>query len=318
MGTDIKRRQHSWIAAQCLCALLGACSQRVAPQTPGPVQATPQRAAALQRDDAAMDEALRTLLDQFRDKFRCNGVSGCPSQQALRQFGWPARPYVEQVFHSAPAQATYRSRAMWLVASLRDPAAKGTLRQGLRDRDPDVRGYAAWGLALLSEPDYRQLVAHLLEEPLHAWTAPGRLSALWGLGLLGDAAARATFVREAATLSTHPMAGPALVWAAQLCSPANAPDDTPAVPLAAAATATDDCAGLLAKISRNPSFLPRRAALRAIAANPKRVHLPVLMAALSDPVHSLRELAAQTLGHLAQDGVVRTPAQWRHWVAAQP
>lgn len=264
-----------------------------------------------------MDEALRSLLDQFRDKFRCNGVSGCPSQDALRRYGWPARSYVEQVFHSAPAQASYRSRAMWLLGSLADPAAKGTLRQGLRDRDPDVRGYAAWGLALLQDPGYRQLVAHLLEEPLHAWTAPGRLSALWGLGLMGDQAARSDFVREAAMLSTHPMAGPAMVWAAHLCAPAQSAASSAAIPLADSATATDDCAGLLASISRNPSFLPRRAALRAIAANPKRVHLPALVAALSDPVHSLRELAAQTLGQLAQDGVIRTPAQWQAWVEAQ-
>lgn len=268
------------------------------------------------RDSAAMDEALRGLLDAFRDKFRCNSVSGCPSQEALRQFGWQARPFIEQVFQSAPTQATYRSRAVWLLASLRDPLARGTLRSALRDRDPDVRGYAAWGLALLREPDYAQWVAPLLDEPLHPWTAPGHLSALWGLGYLGDAAAQRAFLQGASTLATHPMAGPAMVWAATLCTPAGNPAGLEPVALAGDASEATGCPALLAQISRNPGFLPRRAALRALAIAPTPSSAHALAAATSDPVHSLRELALQALAQLAGDGVTRTSAEWQAWAQA--
>jgi HEAT repeat protein len=249
-----------------------------------------------------MDEALRGLLDQFRDKFKCNGVSGCPSQDALLAFGWTARPYVEQVFASAPAQSTYRARSVWLLGQLADPMAQPVLRGALRDRDPEVRGYAAYGLARLGD---RAMLAELqdwTEGPVHPWTGPAQLTAWWALWQLGDKAALAQFTATVEQLASHPMAGPSLVWASHLC----------------AETPPHTCDAVLPRIAQHPAFLPRRAALRAMARSPQASFAPVLVLLLRDPVQSVRDLAQATLVAISGRGDLQGLPAWENWLATQP
>jgi HEAT repeat protein len=248
-----------------------------------------------------MDEALRGLLDQFRDKFKCNGVSGCPAQDALLAFGWTARPYVEQVFASAPAQASYRARSVWLLGQLADPMSQAVLRGALRDRDPEIRGYAAYGLARLGDQAILPELREWTEGPVHPWTGPAQLSAWWALWRLGEVNALAQFIQTTEQLASHPMAGPSLVWASHLCA------DTP----------PHTCDSVLPRMAQHPAFLPRRAALRAMAKAPQASFAPVLVLLLRDPVQSVRDLAQATLVAISGRGDLQGLPAWETWLAAQ-
>lgn len=285
-------------------ALAASGCRAEVPEQPATKQVAPvaQRQQALGRDPQAMDEALRGLLDQFRDKFKCNGVSGCPSQEALRAFGWTARPYVEQVFASAPAQSNYRARSVWLLGQLADPMAQPVLRGALRDRDPEVRGYAAYGLARLGDGAVAGELREWTEGPVHPWTGPAQLAAWWALWRLGDAAALTHFTATATQLASHPMAGPSLVWASHLC----------------AETPPHTCDAVLPRIALHPAFLPRRAALRAMASAPQPSFAPVLVQLLRDPVQSVRDLAHNTLVTISGRGDLQGLPAWEAWLATQP
>ena len=118
-----------------------------------------------------MPEPLREALKQFRDRFACNTISGCPSENVLRNMGWLARPYLQQIFEKAPDQAQYRSRSVRLIAELRDPQARAFLRERLQDADPETRAYAIFGLGLIDDREMEHLLPTIGRDDPTAWMA---------------------------------------------------------------------------------------------------------------------------------------------------
>ncbi len=253
---------------------------------------------ALRRDPDAMDEGLREALRQFRDKFQCNGISGCKSEQTLVEYGWAARPYLEQLFQQAPPQASYRTRTVRTIAQLRDPSAQAFLVHVLQDRDPEAKAYAIWGLGLLDAKNLRNRFEHIAKEATTPWLAPPRLTALWALHRWGDVAAGEQFLQQLRVLSGQQMAGPALTWAAELCMREEAPD----------------CRTVLPLLARHPGFTTRRQAARAMAARPVHGYEPALTDLSGDTVRSISEHAMTALQQLT--GLTYTDAAaWRQWCA---
>jgi hypothetical protein len=253
-------------------------------------------AAALGRDPEAMDEGLRQALHEFRDKFQCNSISGCRSEAVIVGYGWAARPYLEQLFQLAPAQASYRSRAIRALAQLRDPATQPLFLRLIQDRDPDVRAYAIWGLGLLDARGLRDRLVRVAHEEASAWLAPARFSALWALARWGDEDAAVEYVQLVKTLSEQQMAGPALTWAAELC----ARDDAP------------DCRQVLPLLARHPGFTTRRQAARTMTAHPVHGYEAALVDLAGDSVRSIADAAEDALRRLTGESLKGAEA-WRTW-----
>lgn len=274
-----------------------------APSPAGAVQPAAQlaqdlRRQALQRDPEASDEALRDLISELKDRFRCNAISGCPVHARIAQYGWAARPYLETLFNKAGWQASYRARTAQLIAELGDPLAEPFLARLLEDRDPEVRAYAALGLMRLGGERHRGR----LQELRHAdqpWQAPARLAALFALWRLGDQAAGAEFSALLASLADLHAAGPALTLGAELCRQAEAPDCSAALPL----------------IARHPGFQPRRAALLAMTARLRPSYAAALVYLLGDQARSLRDEAEAGLVALSGDATRSGREAWQQWCA---
>lgn len=271
---------------------------RVAP-LPGQAPAPPPKSPHLQalaRDPDAMDEGLRQALHEFRDKFQCNGISGCHSEAVIVGYGWVARPYLEQLFQMAPAQASYRSRAVRALAQLRDPASQPFFLRLLQDRDAEVRAYAIWGLGLLDARDVHDRLARIAHDDVPAWLTPARFSALWALARWGDEDAAVEFVQLIRTLADQQMAGSALTWAAELCMRDDAPD----------------CRQVLPLVARHPGFTARRQAARAMTARPVHGYEAALVDLAGDSMHSLAQAAEEALRQLTGESLFGAAA-WRAW-----
>ncbi len=291
-----------------LFVLLTACQAQSSTPTrdaesAGPVTATTPadlHRQALTRDPQAVDDGLRGALTDFRDKFKCNNISGCKPEEVLLGFGWQALPQLQMMFAQAPSQAPYRSRIIKVIAEMRAPMTLGTLAKGLQDRDADVRGYAAYGLALLEAQAFRPILMRTGQDPVPVWQAPARVGALWGAGRLGDSASALGFVAYLKALAQENMAGPALAWGVELCMRPESPD----------------CREVLPTIARHASFTARRQAARAMAARPLIAYAPALIELTADPVHSIARVAQAALVQLA--GVdLPDAAAWRVWCAQQ-
>ena len=251
------------------------------------------------RDPDAVPEAIRDALKQFRDRFACNNISGCPSENVLLNYGWAARPFLQQVFEKAPEQAQYRSRAVRLIAELRDPLARGFLRDRLQDSDPETRAYAVFGLGLIDDRDMARLLPTIGRDDSSAWMAPVRLSALWLALRWGDASAQQAFVQQLAMLAEQQMAVQGLVWGLTLCMR----DDGPR------------CQAALPTIARHPNFLVRRQVAKAMAAAPQPSYALGLVALTTESARSISEPAEQALRVLSgQD--LHGSGEWRRWCEA--
>lgn len=293
-------RMKGLVVLWASCAV--ACARPEAPARPdaavAQVQASPVDAygQALGHDPEPIDEGLRVALHDLRDRFLCNSISGCKSEQVLIDYGWTVRPYLEQVFTTASAQASYRARTVRIIAQLRDPAALPFLVQVLPDRDPEVRAYAIFGLGLLDAQQLRGRVAAIAREDIVPWTAPARLSALWTLHLWRDPGAGEAFLAALRVLSGQHTGALGLTWGAELCMRDGAPD----------------CRTVLPLIARHPGFSARRQAARAMAARPEPGQEAALVELTADPVHSIGELAEGALRRLTGTSLVGAEA-WRSW-----
>lgn len=282
--------------------VLCACTQPPAPvPSPQPDASTAldPHTAALGPDPDAMPEPLRLALKDFRDKFACNNISGCPSERVLVGFGWTARPYMQQVFEKATDQATYRARAVRVIAELQDPQAIPFLRDRLGDNDPEVRAFAVYGLALADDRDLERLLPTIGRDDATAWMAPVRLSALWAAHRWGDRTAERAFVHQLAWLARQHMAVQGLTWGLTLCMRQDGPHCEPALPA----------------IARHPNFLVRRYVAQAMAAAPKPAYAAGLVALANETAKSISEPAVQALRVLSGQNLT-TAAEWRQWCAA--
>lgn len=254
---------------------------------------------ALGRDPDALPESLRDALQQFRDRFACNNVSGCPSEHVILNFGWMVRPYLQNIFEKAPDQAQYRSRAVRVIAELRDPMARTFLRDRLQDSDPETRAYAVFGLGLLDDRELARLLPTIGRDDWSAWMAPVRLSALWLSRRWGDPTAEHAFLQQLAMLANEQMAVQGLVWGLTLCMR----DDGP------------NCQAALPAIARHPNFMVRRQVAKAMARAPLPAFASGLVALTTETARSISEPAEQALRVLSgQD--LHGGTEWRRWCAA--
>lgn len=285
-----------------LLLITSACAESPPPAAVDASAVAPPRdlhREALGRDPDAMPEALRDALKNFRDRFACNSISGCPSERVLLDLGWTARPYLQQVFDKAPAQATYRARAVRLIAELRDPLARTFLRERLQDADPETRAYAIFGLGLIDDRELEHLLPTIARDDASAWMAPVRLSALWLAAKWGDPSAERAFRQQLAWLARQQMAVQGLVWGLTLCMR----DDGP------------HCEAALPAIARHPNFLVRRQVAKAMAAAPKPAYALGLVGLTAETARSISEPAEQALMVLSgQD--LHDAASWRRWCEA--
>ncbi|MSP90759.1 MAG: HEAT repeat domain-containing protein [Myxococcales bacterium] len=296
------------IAAGVLAWTTGVACDRGAVEVPAqPAHATPARepqrptahVQAIGPEPAAEDEGLRVALQAVHDKFACNAVSGCPAHGTLVGFGWAAVPHLQALFARAPAQAGWRARVVHVLADLGHPGNAALFEQALADRDPEVRGHAAVGLALLDVGAARPRLRALADDDAGPWFAPGRLGALWALHRLGDGDAGRTFVAVLGSLADQNLASHAIHFGVGLCARPGAPD----------------CADVLPVLARHPGFLGRRAVARALAAAPRRQDATALVGLAADPVRSIAEVAMTALARL--DGIPRPDAAaWQAWCRA--
>lgn len=290
--------------AWMLAALASGCRGEPAPTadastvapTAAAAPAPDPRQQALARDPEASDEALRDLLSELKDRFRCNAISGCPVHPRIVQYGWAARPALEALFTKAGWQASYRARSVQLVAELADPLAEPFLLRLLEDRDPEVRGHAAIGLARLGAAQHRRRIQELSFAD-QLWQAPARIGALYALWRLGDAAAGDAFAQALVDLAPLHAAGPALTLGAELCRLQPAPD----------------CAAALPLIARHPGFQPRRAALLAMTARLRPGYAPALVYLLGDQARSIRDEAEGALVALTGESQRSGREAWQAW-----
>lgn len=289
-----------WIAA-----IATACARPAQPPASTPVgrdavHAIPSAAAdgASGYDPDAADESLRDLLLALQDRFRCNGVSGCPAHAQLVAMGWGARLPLEQVFLQAPQQAPWRVRTVAILAALGDPQGEALFVRLLDDRDPEVRGHAINGLGRIGATALRQRIwEQSAAEGL--WLAPARMAALHVLARWGDPAASQAFSRDLAQLAVQPMATAALVLAGGLCR------DVP--------TPTIDCTAGLVAMARHPVFHVRKAAVTAMAAAPRPAMAAALVYLSGDQARSIRDEAESTLVRISGESNRHGHAAWQGW-----
>lgn len=290
-----------------ILVLCAACSRPPAAATAPPVEATrgavmlaadvSPATAALGRDREAMDEGLRVALADFRDRFKCNAISGCPAQDVLVGFGWTARPYLEQVFVAASAQASYRGRAIRTLAELRDPQALPLLVKTLGDRDPETRAYAIYGIGLLDAREHLVKIQNAALEDETTYTAPSRLSAWWLLAKWAQPNASARFIELLQNVSQQQMGGPALTWGVELCGRADAPD----------------CSGLMPAIAQHPAFTVRRVVVNAMASRPVAAYAAALVKLSGDPIGTIARRAEEGLQAISGRSDLHGHGVWTSW-----
>jgi hypothetical protein len=280
-----------------LFAIACAACERPAPPVAASL-APPLRAQATAHDPDADDEGLRAAMRQLRDRFACNAVSGCPAHAVIAGYGWHAVPLLQQTFERAPPQSSYRARTVRLLAESRHPGNEMMLAHVLGDRDPEVRGHAAVGLAWLGARRHEPALRALAGDDGGPWFAPGRLGALFALHVWGEPTAGAAYLRVLTELGDQNLAAHAIAFGVALCREPQGPDCTPLYP----------------RLARHPGFLGRRAVVDAMVAAPQRQHVPALVELTADPVRSLADKAQHALAQVS-GGPERPTAAWRQWAA---
>jgi hypothetical protein len=267
---------------------------------PPPAQppALPLRTQATASDPDADDEGLRAALRQLRDRFACNAVSGCPAHAVIAGYGWNAVPHLQQTFDRAPLQSSYRARTVRLLAEARHPGNEAMFAHVLDDRDPEVRGHAAVGLAWLGARRHELAVRALAGDDSGPWFAPGRLGALFALHVWGDPSAHSAYLRALDALSDQNLAAHAIAFGVALCREPQGPDCTAHYP----------------HLARHPGFLGRRAVVDAMVAAPQPKYVPALVELTADPVRSLADKAQRALVQMS-GGPERPTTAWRQWAA---
>ena len=260
---------------------------RAAPARPD-ARAVTERANG--RDDEAMPEGLRLALDELRDKFRCNGVSGCPAADVIRGFGFVAGPYLVQLLELARPDDAWRPRAVMLLAELGAPRAWQALERLLDDGDPEVHAAALFGLAQLDRPRALELARPRSAGRPPPFLAGPQLTALWllargGEGSRGEAErsrALGALHERGVDLTAQLLAGKGIRALLGLCARADSPDCRPVTHAAA----------------QHPTYHLRKAAAVAIAAHPAPADRSLLEQLRDDKVPSIRRLATTTLAKL--------------------
>lgn len=281
-------------------ALLGVvvgCASPPPPQAVVPAAAVLQvRQAAVTHDREAPDEALRDAINALQDRFKCNAISGCAAHAQLVQFGWAARPVVEQSFARAGLQSSWRARAVQIVAELGDPQGEPFLARLSDDRDPEVRAWALVGLGKLGTPRHHGLIA-LQAGTDTLWLAAPRLAALWAQDQLGQPGAGAAFSAELAALAQQQMAATALVVGVWLCRQPGSPD----------------CGAVLPVIAKHANFQVRRDALQAMLARLRPHFAEALVYLTNDQARSIRSGAEEGLVALSGEVTLTGHAAWQGW-----
>ncbi len=265
-----------------------------------PVAAAVPPAQATDLDPTAMDEGLRQALVDLRDKFRCNSISGCKAHAVLTGFGERALPALQNVFHTAPRQAQWRSRTVRIIADMQVPQARSFLRQVLTDDSDSARAYAVYGLALLDDRRDQQMMHNYADAPGIIASAMTRVAAAWGLAYLGDSAYAKRFVALTHEAAAHQLGGATLRWALQLCRVPHGPP----------------CEGTLEAAARHPSYVVRREVLTSVDGTMRSAPALVILAA--DPNVNLARRAERALRKLSGRADVRGGPAWRAWLAARP
>lgn len=280
-----------------LLFLVFACQTPEAPKVQPDVQITADpHVEALGRDPEPLPESLRQALKDFRDRFACNAISGCPSEQVLLQAGWVIRPYVQQIFEKAPEQSSYRARAIHLLALLRDPQARPFLRDRLDDRDPETRALAIFGLGLLNDEQVQRLANTVTRDDPSVWMAPVRLSALWVAQRAGDRTANRAFLHQLALLARQQLAMSGLLWGLELCQRGDGLD----------------CHAVFPLMARHPNFQVRRALVKALAAAPRPEYAAALVEMTGETATSIAEPAE--IGLKVLSGLdLHGHAAWQQW-----
>ena len=271
-----------------------ARSPAAAPAAPVP----PAQATDL--DPTAMDEGLRQALADLRHKFRCNSISGCKAHAVLTDFGERALPALQNVFHTAPRQAPWRSRTVRIIADMQLPRARPFLRQVLTDDSDAARAYAVYGLALLDDRRDQQMMHNYANAPGIIASAMTRVAAAWGLAYLGDPQYAKRFVALTHEAAAHQLGGATLRWALQLCRVPRGPS----------------CEGTLVAAARHPSYVVRREVLMSVDGTMRSAPALVILAA--DPNINLARRAERALRKLSGRADVRGGEAWRAWLATQP
>jgi len=281
-----------------LAALLAgpACKSPSAPKAgnEAPQEIPPQALLPLPEDEDAL--ALRLAMDELRDRFKCNDVSGCPVRDRILAWGPRSRTALEDVFRLSAPQAPYRLRVVEILADLGDTGAELFLLERTKDKDDFIRAHALRGIANL------ELRAHLdrVRVTLHQ-TSPQNMpathaAAAFAMAKLGDRTGLGSLietVKPASQAATNPWA---LRFALDRCRDLR---ERACIP------------GFLAAAD-NPDYFARRAAMAGLRLFPDKSYVPKLIVCLRDPVVSLRRDAEDLLVSLTG---TRQPNEeaWTAW-----
>ena len=259
-----------------------------------PKEAWPQPAST---GEEVLDEGLRLALTELRDRFKCNGISGCLAERKIHDFGWKARPFVERLVARSRTKDRWRARSVRIIAELEDPAAAPFLLAQTADQDDAGAAYALYGLALIDGPAYLDQARQATALPNNLLYGMRRLSGHWLLHRHGKAADRVRFAEAMKPLAQQVLASSALRWGLYLCM---RPE-------------TADCSSIYHQTARHPAFVVRRQTVRAIAVQPVRSHAPALMELINDPVPSLARKSRHLLHQIAPNSTARTFREWQNW-----
>jgi len=283
-----------WLATGCEQSTPAQKAVDMTSSKPTPAEPIP---LATDRDTDGIDEGLRIALRNVRNKFKCNRISGCKPQDVAIGFGRHARPFVEQLFASAPRRAPWRSRTVRIVAELRDPDALPFLVERLGDRNEAVIAYAAYGLVLLDYRAEQKRFEDLATAGAGLMYAKTRLSTRWALARWGVKGAKAAFKGELEDRVGQLLGSGAVTWGLYLCTQWSGVDCERSWRLAA----------------RHPAFVVRRAVAERFEAVPRKRDIPVLVELAADPVPSVGRRARAVLVQLTGEAGLRDGGAWRKW-----
>ncbi len=248
-----------------------------------------------------MDEALLHALVDLRNKFRCNGVSGCPAHDILVGFRRHAWKPLRELFPLAPAKAPYRSRIVRIVAELELDEARPWLRKLLVDDSDKARGFAVYGLALLGDSRDLTMLRQFADAPGIIASAMTRTAAAWGLAIAGHDRGPKRFAAILKEAAEHQLGGATLRWGLELCQRPGSPS----------------CDGILATAAGHPSYIVRRQVLRNVGAPWTDGELQALGVLVADPNPNLARRARAQLQRIKGGQALDSPSAWRQWLKSK-